>query len=210
MILPVLRIAGMTACQGLHGAAKGGDPGRRGAGRCVGLDPAVRTAGEGSTGRCDSSPPRGTARLAKPVAACRADEQTRHERALNGRGSAVHDDFYLELARLRWQDLQREIERDRAVKMARSVLPPRQPWVWSLLGRAFSAMQPVVSRFLSSGIPGVTGRSRGGGRSSASDAQAPSAAPRGHHAVDAALPPCQRQKRPAAGTVMRHGRRIAA
>jgi hypothetical protein len=36
------------------------------------------------------------------------------------------------------------------------------------------------------------------------------AAPRGHHAVDAALLPCQRQKRPAAGTVMCHGRRIAA
>jgi hypothetical protein len=52
----------------------------------------------------------------------------------------MHDDFYLELARLHWQDLQREIERDRAVKMARSVLPPRQLWVWSLLGRAFSAM----------------------------------------------------------------------
>ena len=98
----------------------------------------------------------------------------------------MHDDFYLELARLHWQALQREIERDRAVKMARSVLPPRQPWVWSLLGRAFSAIQPVVSRFLSSGMPGVTGRSRGGWRSSASDAKAPSPAPRAGRGVAAA------------------------
>jgi hypothetical protein len=121
----------------------------------------------------------------------------------------MHDDFYLELARLHWQDLQREIERDRIVKMARSVLPPRQPWVWSLLGRAFSAMQPVVSRFLSSGMPGVTGRSRGGGRSSASDAKAPSAAPRAGRGV-AAAQRCGRAPRGSVASGHRRGRRRMA
>jgi hypothetical protein len=118
----------------------------------------------------------------------------------------MYDDFYLELARQHWQDLQREIERDRAVKMARSELPPRRPWVWSLLGRAFSAMQPVVSRFLSSGMPSVTGRSRGSGRSSASDAKAPSPAPRAGRGV-AAAPRCGRAPRGSVASGHRRGRR---
>jgi hypothetical protein len=121
----------------------------------------------------------------------------------------MHDDFYLELARLHWRDLQREIERDRVAKMAQSVLPPRQPWVWSLLGRAFSAMQPVISRFLSSGMPGVTGRSRGGGRSSASDAKAPSAAPRAGRGV-AAAQRCGRAPRGSVASGHRRGRRRVA
>jgi hypothetical protein len=52
----------------------------------------------------------------------------------------MHDDLYLELAKQHWQDLQREVERDRAVRLARSGLPPRRPWVWSLLG------EPSLSR----------------------------------------------------------------
>jgi hypothetical protein len=121
----------------------------------------------------------------------------------------MYDDFYSELARQHWQDLQREIERDQAVKMARSGLPPRQPWVWSLLGRAFSAMQPVVSRFLSSGMRSVTSRYRGGGRSSASDAKAPSPAPYAGRGM-AAAPGCGREPRGSVASGHRRGRRRGA